>query len=525
MSAAQFQQILPGLSRWRSGLEGAQHPVNSYLWKRGKDVVLIDPASDLTPVALGEQQVTDILITHLQEENAAGCMNFTGVRIHVPAGDEDLCQGAAAYETLVTPWPPPWTWETRGNYRGHVAGARNERPLRQAVRLAEPLQPGPLMLSCEIVATPGHGKNAVTILARIGGERVAFCGDLIYGDGQLWNWFDAEWDYGLESGQRALRQSALRLKESGATLLCPTHGPVVRAPRAALDRLCARLGPILDPVDEPFDAVPFTVADEPSPAPGFRRLLPALHQYARTPGNCNVLVSASGHALMVDDGLCEWIPISERDKHHRKVIAEMKASLGIRRIEIVIPTHYHGDHLENIRDLVAMEGCEVVCLDAVAEVIEHPERFNLACPLPWYGTNHATVKIDRWIRSGTRLRWREFELEIFHLGGQTYYHAGIDVRIGGKRVLFVGDAMGAPTPACEPVLCYNDGDPVTRGWLYAVERMIEREPEVLVCGHAVAVRQPMALLLRKRSAWKKRIEQFRALCPRADLRQWFDPFS
>lgn len=520
------EALLPSLARFVSRQTGPHQPVNSYSWKRREGVALIDPAADLaeapTVPSLGGP-VTDLFVTHLQEENAAGCHAFPAARVHVPDGDEFLCAGRAAYEAIIGKWPPPWDWTSRGNYRGHLAGARNERPLAEPLRLHGSLREGEGPAGMRVVSTPGHGKNAVTLIAKIDGRRVAFCGDLVFGDGRLWNWFDSDWDYGALAGFRAHLRSIERLRRERLDLLCPAHGPVITDPSASLSRLVERLEALLRPAAS-LDNRPVNFPDKPGAAPGFRELSPSLHQYAQDGGNCAVLLSRSGHALLVDDGLCHWTPLPERAAHHRRVIADLKRALGIHRIEMVIPTHYHGDHIENIPELIAMEGAEVVSLDCVADVIEHPDRFNLACPLPWYDTAHDVVKIDRRVANGTRLRWREYELEIFHLGGQTYYHAGIAVTIDGARVLFVGDAIHPSHPLVEPVLSYNKADPATAGWLFGIERMIERNPDLLVCGHAGAIREPMNLLQQKREAWRTRMDEFREISARTDLREFFDPF-
>ena len=165
--------------------------------------------------------------------------------MHVPSGDEYLCQGAAAYEKVVTPWEQPWEWESLGNFRGHLAGAKNERPLDFPVALSASLQAGETMFDFEVVATPGHGKNAVTLITHLGGARVAFCGDLIHGDGQLWNWFDADWDYGRQDGQNSLRRSAQTLVRLSPDLLCPAHGPVIREPAKSLALLDLHLAAVL----------------------------------------------------------------------------------------------------------------------------------------------------------------------------------------------------------------------------------------------------------------------------------------
>lgn len=517
-------QVLPTLWRWRSSLAGPQQPVNSYVWRTADGCVLIDPAGDLTPAELGRLDlgpVRAILVTHVQAEHVAGCRHWPAVPVHVPAGDEYLCRGVEAYRRCITPWPAPWDWETRGNYQGHLAGAANERPADPPLNLGEPLRPGQTWQGCPILATPGHGKNAVTILATIAGRRVAFCGDVICGYGKLWNWFDCEWDYGPECGQRSVLASAELLARSGAATLCPAHGPAIHDPGIALTTLRQRLGAILNRPPRPrLDASWGRVETAPD-ATGFRPLLPHLHQYALDGGNCNVLVSDTGHALVVDDGLCYWKPLDERAAHHRAVFEQIKRKLGITRIDVVIPTHYHGDHTENIPELVAMEGARVIALDTVAGPIEHPERYNLACNLPWYGTRHARVPVDQVVPSGTRIGWQEYQLELFQLGGQTWHHCGIDVQIDGQRVLFAGDSADFEP---SPVICYNDNDPETRGWAFANERLLERQPDLLVCGHCVAIAQPMRLLQHAQRLWQQELQRYRELSPHPRLRAFFDPF-
>jgi glyoxylase-like metal-dependent hydrolase (beta-lactamase superfamily II) len=373
----------------------------------------------------------------------------------------------------------------------------------------------------KVLPTPGHGKHALTLLTEIAGRHVAFCGDLIFGEGRLWNWFDCDWDYGLEEGQRALLASVVRLQQEKLDLLLPSHGEVVREPQKVLAKLAARLEAVLS---EPMlcNDAPLNFPESDSPAHGWRQLLPNLHQWRA--GNCAVLLSQTGNALLVDDGLCHWVPLPERAAHHRKVISDLKASLGISKIEIVIPTHYHGDHIENIPDLAALEGTEIVSLDIVAEVLEQPGQFNLCCTLPWYGTAHNCVVVNRKVPDGTRLRWHEYELEIFHLGGQTFYHSGVAVKVQEKQVLLVGDAIFGWNVQAEPVLCFNDADPQSRGWAYSLQRMIERRPDLLVCGHGSAVCDPMPLLAAKQDAWRLRLEGFHALNARENSRLFFDPF-
>ena len=515
-----MNQVLPDVYRRRSSLPGPHQPAVSYACVTDLGTVLIDPAADLTPdVLAGLPPVTHVFVTHVQEEHAAGAAHWPGVPLLVPEGDECLCRGGAAY---ATPWPPPWDWEGRGNYLGHLAGALNERPPREMLPVMGTLRPGHSPLpNWNVIATPGQGKHAVTLVWVSPNGTVGFCGDAVYEGGRLWNWFDADWDYGAQSGQRTLLASAERLAADPPHVLCPAHGGVITDPGAALNALITRLRDVLAPTPSVLGAT-VNFAEVDSPAPGFRRLLPSLHQW-RT-GNCAVLVSQTGNALLVDDGLCHWAPLPERRAHHRQVIADLKRTLGVTKIEVIVPTHYHGDHVENVPALVADEGTEVVALDVVADVLADPRAYNLACPLPWYGTGNDTVPIHRAVPSGTRWTWHEYEMELFHLGGQTYYHLGLAVLVDGLRVLFVGDSFHGELSDCEPVLCYNDAEPSGRGWVYALDRMIERTPDLLVCGHGNAVRDPLPHLRRSRAAWDIRLAQYDALMARGDRRLFFDPF-
>jgi len=513
-------EIANHLFQLASRVEDAHHPVSSYLWRNANGTVLIDPHAGVTPDDTGA--VDDILITHLQEENAAGCLNFPSARIHVPCGDEYLCRGMDAYTAVIGKWNAPWSWDDRGRAEGNIGGARIERPLLRSIPLAGTLVPGGKVCGFDILSTPGHGKNAVTLVADIDGRRVGFSGDLVCDDGKLWNWFDSEWDYECQTGQNTLLESARRLVRHPLDLLCPTHGPLCQDPAAALTTLAGRLQGVLHPPPVPAAQVE-VVTGEDSVVPGFRRLLPHLHQLTANYGNCAILVSETGNALLIDDGLCQWIPLSERASHHRALIDAIKRKLGIRHIEMVIPTHYHGDHIENIPELVALEGSRVVCLDIVADVIEHPERYNLICPLPWYDTGHDRIAIDQRVPDGTCVRWHEYNLEISHLGGQTYYHAGITTDIDGQRVMFLGDATH-PGGKLESVICYNDAEPAQRGWLYALRRIAERDPDLLVYGHGQACGKVTQAVATKIEAWEAQLERFRALSVRSEPRLFFNPF-
>jgi glyoxylase-like metal-dependent hydrolase (beta-lactamase superfamily II) len=512
-----LERISPSLFRLQSDA-GIHGPVNSYLWRGSSGTVLIDPGAGAAGFAEfgGASQ---LLVTHVQAEHIEGARHFPEAPLTVPRGDEYLCAGQAAYLERDTTWQEPWEWDTRGNFEGHLAGALNERPPAEPLKVST-VSDGELVAGLRVLSTPGHGKHAVTYLAEIDGRRVAFCGDLIYGNGQLFNWFDAEWDYGLEGGQRALLASAQRLLEQKPDILLPSHGGPIHDPETALTTLIARLDTAF--AADPGPLEPLNFPEPPELVPGWRQLTPHLYQWKT--GNCALLVSRDGTGLVVDDGLCHWMPLRERREHHDRVFQTLKAALKLTRIEVALVTHLHGDHTENIPDLIRTDATSVATLALVADAIEHPERYQVASQLPWYGTAHRTVPVERRLRDGEFLRWKEYEIEAFHLGGQTYYHAGFSTVADGQRVLFVGDAVWGWNPHAEPVQCYNDAEPTERGWTYAADRIAEREADLLVCGHGSAIRDPGPLLKAKQAAWRERMVTFDALNPRSTRAEFFNPF-
>lgn len=506
---------------WRSG----NASVNSFVVSGLEGTLAIDPAADLTPEAVdfvGLPPVDTILLTHVQEEHVAGCANFSGIPVFAPEGDAYLCEGREAYARLPMKWEAPWDWTGRGNFKGHISGAPNERPPEVPIKLAGFLRDGDAIKFLHVVATPGHGKHAVSLTLKTSAGLCAFCGDLVYGaDGRMWSWADCEWDYGLQGGQRALRDSANRLRQLDMRLLLPSHGEPIRDADEALAALSSKLSLVIDSLAAKEPASPVNFPDIDSPASGFRQISPHLHQWRN--GNLAVVLSDSGEALFIDDGLCNWLPLPERSELHRRTVETMKKALGVKKVSLVIPTHYHGDHTENIPALRELEGTELVALDVVSAPMERPERFRLSCLLPFYDTGVDAIKADKVVPDGAKLRWNEYEIELFHLGGQTFHHAGIAMTVDGRKVVFAGDSCFTNVEGCEVTICHNDAEPFSRGYAYAVERLIERNPDIIVCGHGVAMKGPQGHLLGKREAWRVMGKAYEALSARGSLAEFFTP--
>ena len=81
--------------------------------------------------------------------------------------------------------------------------------------------------------TPGHTIGSVTLSRRRRRARVAFTGDLVYGDGQVWSLAATQWTYsGVEGRASTIDSSAAALAGREPDVLLPSHGTVVDEPAA-----------------------------------------------------------------------------------------------------------------------------------------------------------------------------------------------------------------------------------------------------------------------------------------------------
>ena len=82
--------------------------------------------------------------------------------------------------------------------------------------------------------TAGSSPGGMSYLIKTDRGWLAFSGDVMLAGGRMHNWFDTEWDYGFAAGLYALVASTSLLESFEPALLLPSHGPVIRQPKAEL---------------------------------------------------------------------------------------------------------------------------------------------------------------------------------------------------------------------------------------------------------------------------------------------------
>lgn len=439
---------------------------NVYIVKSGVDAVLID-AGDGSVLdvlsTIGVERVTDVLMTHHHRDQAQGLPRLVaaGARVWVPHQEQDLFHSVDVH------------WQGR-----EVFNSYNNREDRFS--LLEPVPVAGTLLDYgtwgdrfEVVPTPGHTTGSISLLAEIDGQRVAFTGDLIAGPGQVWSLSATQWSYNGGEGIPGTILSLLDLKERQPDLLLPSHGEPMADPAGAMDLTVQRLADLR--TLRRHNPRLFLLRDKP-----WEEITPHLLVSRTSFAKHYVLRSESGKALMIDFGYDFLFGLpAGADRASRRpwlyTIPALKRDFGITSIDVVLPTHYHDDHVAGLNVMQRVEGAKIWAPANFADVLRRPEHYDLPCL--WYDP----IAVDHVLPLGEPIRWEEYELTLYELSGHTYYAVAIAFEVDGKRVLAIGDQNG-------------DGDGLFLNYVYkngfrpqdyrlSAELYNRLQPDLLLSGH------------------------------------------
>jgi glyoxylase-like metal-dependent hydrolase (beta-lactamase superfamily II) len=417
-----WTQVVPGV--WRSpGLPAG------YALIAGDHGLLIDaPCAADGLKALGVQTIDAVLLTHHHRDTAAFAGRFLAQGISVRASRAGV------------PWLTP---EGVRKYWQESLPLRNSRTAYLV--LPEGLTGVDCSLtegqtidwngwSVRVVETPGHSPDHVTYAARKGkdGPGLIFCGDALAGASKLWSPYTTDWDHWTDLGLKPAHQSLRKLAQLKPAVLLPAHGDVItRAAQRALEQTAAAVEEVafiksferftkLRLKNAPTYAFLAREQAESNGSKPWSRI----SEHLFLTGNTYVLVSKEERAFLVVD---PW------DPHSARQIPKLQADQKLGKLEVVLCSHAHFDHYDGVYSILLRDKPEVWTLDRVADVIGDP--FRLRAPF----LDPRPVKIDRRVRDGQTLTWREYQLRFHPLPGQTEYTMGVETTIDGKRCFFTAD--------------------------------------------------------------------------------------
>lgn len=462
-TTTRFQPVAPGVAVFRDA-------GNVYVLRSGAEAVLVDVGTGdvLDALAeLGVERVTDVVVTHHHRDGTQGLARAAaaGARIWVPPLERELIAGASRH------------WQERNLENDYELRQDRFSPLESVPVTGEAAEYRARAYGAfELYAlpTPGHTPGSLTYLLESDGRLLAFCGDLVYGEGKVWSLAATQWSYSGGEGLAATHVSCAILAQRAPDLLLPAHGPVVEDPQAALRGVRERVGELFRlRLEEPWDLDDMVARPWAEITPHFLRNRASF-------ANSYVLVSRTGAALVLDFGYdvtTGLVPSTRREARRALLwpFDALRRDHGVERIEAAIPTHYHDDHVAGLDLLRAVEAAEVWAPENIAPILLEPSRYDLPCL--WF----EPIWVDRVLTLGEPLRWHEYELRLHPLPGHTLYAVAIEVEVDGKRVLVTGDQQSGGE---RPLLNYQYRNRFRIDDFVASAELYRRlRPDVIVSGH------------------------------------------
>jgi glyoxylase-like metal-dependent hydrolase (beta-lactamase superfamily II) len=400
---------------------------NVYVLRRGTEAVLVDfgDGAVLDHLAdFGVDRVTDVLLTHHHRDQLGGLRRAAdaGIRIWAPPNEIELIAG------MDERWRRRQTWNDY-DLREDRFSLLDSVPVTGPVLEYRTQQVGGFDVYA--LPTPGHTLGSVSYLVEVDGRRLAFTGDLVYGDGKVWSLAATQWTYSGVEGWASTIISASTVAEREPDVLLPSHGAPIGEPAEALEAVAGRLQELID-LRLP---VKWSVGERIRQP--FEPITPHLLRNRTMFATNYVLLSESGSALLIDFGYDVATTAMPTERAARRTLLwsldGLRRDHGVERIEAAVVTHYHDDHVAGLNLLRDVEGAEVWAPENVAPILEEPERHDLPCL--WFDP----IPVDRALPLETAFRWHEHELTVYALPGHTRYAAAIGFEVDGQKILVTGD--------------------------------------------------------------------------------------
>jgi len=506
------------LERLSESLWCLHEACNVYIVKRGERALIIDSGEGAVLGcldSLGIKSVDWVLQTHSHRDQcgATAALAARGAKVAVPEAEAKYFRDIQSY------------WDSFGLYIRYQFQPDTYQP-RQNVPVDLVLADRDSLLwqglTFRCLSTPGHTVGSGTWLARIDGRLMAFSGDMIYAPGKLWNLYSFDhryWDGGFEGVTKDLA-GLDKVLASGAQSLLPSHGLRMDGPAGAVAALRENLSRLydLDPAPEPEKRAGRTHSEPPR-----RWTRVSEHLYHVRPTSF-LLVAPDSSAMFYD-----YYAIPEiKEPEYYDSILPVLAELGVKRIDLVIPSHFHEDHIRGIPDLQHRYGAKVWVYENMADLLENPSRYNLCCVAP------ERIVADRVLHDSEIITWKGYEFTIVHFPGQTMYHQGMYGVVDGSRVFFTGDTdvygpkdynlihRSRKLHGISTFLNYYLLEP-GQGYLKALQRLIDFNPELLLCAHSGAKPGNAEMYRLNMESMLPRRELVAAVLPQPDPNEGFDP--
>jgi glyoxylase-like metal-dependent hydrolase (beta-lactamase superfamily II) len=423
-------QVTESLSVIHDGVNGA------LIHKNGKTLAIYGDPWEV------EADADMVLFTHHRRDAVWAGRDLVekGAVSVVPAGEADLFTNVRSF------------WQEFVKGRFHDYEQQTTKVLIEPLRVDRIVRGGDQItwegLPIKVLDTPGYTRGSVTYLTDLDGKKVAFTGDLVYGDGRLLDLYSLQdsipeicrgyHGYGARSAQ--LIESLKRIADEKPDLLIPARGPIITEVEETLERLISRLRAVYKNYleisayswysEKPKAEQMAVRVLGPSPQVNWMQSTKTdvqdLPEWIVPIRNSRLILSQDGSGFLIDCGSQAII----------NQLIGLRDSGQLSSIDGVYISHYHDDHTDQLAALIDEFSCPVYASAELQDVLEHPGSYRLPAM-----TSHP-IKSLKPMQDGAQIKWEEFEFTFNYFPGQTIYHGALTVRkTGGEQICFVGDSL------------------------------------------------------------------------------------
>lgn len=211
-------------------------------------------------------------------------------------------------------------------------------------------------LDVRVVPSPGVTQGAVSLVADLPEGRVAFCGEVIHSPGRIARVAPLQYNYNDLPGAVNLVYSTQALRKTAPDILAPSLGdPMFGNADDALASVEASLRAMIAPRPGYAEAAA-SVADDQ-----LVRVTDHVYRSARGEASTWIVISEAGKALAIDYGYRlphMWLGYPY-PRHRRPLLHgldPLRERFGIDRIDVVLLTHFHDDHVNAVPMLQRLQG-------------------------------------------------------------------------------------------------------------------------------------------------------------------------
>lgn len=342
-------------------------------------------------------------------------------------------------------------------WNGFVTGRFHDYQCQSTKRSFRPLRIQPVDsesrlqlhgLDFQVVDTPGFTRGAVSYITTIDNRKIAFTGDLIYGNGQLFDLYSLQDSFdnasirgyhGYAARLAQLLASLRKIKALKPDVIFPARGPLIQNPSEAIDTLIARVQELYlnylstNALHWYFKADRMRQCAEAihgGPVENLELMPYALHRKAPDwifeNATSRMLLSDSGTGFLIDCGYQRVIDAVDQ---------QIKSGV-VSKVEGIFVTHYHDDHTDMVQAAAEKYQCPVYCTEEYYEILSNPSAFQMPA------MTDKPIRNIKALTDGYKMKWHEFDLTFFYFPGQAIYHgAMLAQKPGEEPVFFIGDSF------------------------------------------------------------------------------------